>query len=353
MSVDLNTYVSCEPIQQALNGKFVDFDPTDNRFVPQFLRVVNSDANTMGVLQNQIDRGDGHKMDVKVTYTPRMQESETSNTPLDACTTGDENGETSTTYEIDNTAGTWAKATVDLTKLIDNCKTDEYFVSKQVRNLIDVVVRSMGTKTVAEAGALFGNHASTGTDTAVTGATKDSSGTWINDLTGKIEYEIALSEIEGSAVFAFGGSQAFREWQTNVGYNCCTGAYNVDLNAYNETYGPALVFDKRIAKATVLPWGDADSVGVMVPGALQLLTYNQNRGANGIREINTGTDVVGTLLDPISGILFDYEATYNCKKWTFSVGVAHQLVAMPADMFSGGDDLEGVNYFYNFTIDNP
>lgn len=353
MSANLSSYISCPAIQNVLNGdKFVNFDPTTQRAVPNLTRVLASPLNTQGVLQNQIAPGGGRTRTVQVTYSPRLLTSATSDSPIDGCTTTDNYGELDYNYEIDSQVGTWYSESISLDDLEENCKSDGYWVTSRVNAMIDVVVRRINEKNATELATLFGNHATTLSDAAVEGATLASDGQWVTDLVGKINREKRKEQVMGN-MFAFGSGAAFGEWQDIQGFNCCTGAANVDMNGYNAAYGPALVYDGAIEDAGGFN-GDDDIFALMAPGAVQMLQYNKyDRGERGIRVIDTETEKRGVIFDPLSGLQFDYVAKYDCDVWTFVVGTAHQLVAMPPDMFCAGDPLEGVNYLTQWKIVNP
>jgi hypothetical protein len=346
MSVNLGVYTSAVAVQDALsNNKFVQFDPTAKRTISPLIRILTSSINTTGVIQRQIARGGGQKASVDLIYQPRLLESSVSSTPLDACSTGDKNGDLSTSYDIDKNSGSWAKGTIDVkTDLVDAVFPHEYYVQQKIRSLMDAVYRSMATKSFAEISALVGNHASTGNATAITGATKDSNGNLSDDLISKMTYDLSMMEVEGITPFAVGGSQDWQRLQNALGYTCCTSALNFDLNEYNRAVGVAPVFDYRAETQ----WG-AGSVYMIVPGALQLVSFNANGGA---AVADDDTYKSATIMDPETGVMFDYEAKYDCGVWTFSLGLAHEVFGMPPDMFQTGDRLEGVNYVSEFEISN-
>jgi hypothetical protein len=87
----------------------------------------------------------------------------------------------------------------------------------------------------------------------------------------------------------------------------------------------------------------------MIPGALQLLTFNKHRGSK-YREIDAPQLKRGVLAhpNPDINILFDFYAELDCNVWKFYLGVAHHLVAAPADMFFTGDRLSGINGVVEF-----
>jgi len=347
MSYESSAYISCPAIQDTLDALFNNGDLTKRRYIPPFLSVILSDRNREGVTLQQRIEGKGRKREVQATYSPRLCENSVSETRLNACTNGDKVGELSHTYEVDPDAGSFITKDLELRDLIDTCKTDEYYVANTINKMIDVVIRKMGKKTLQEAAVYFGIHADTGSDAAVTVRTQIGNNL-DSDMVDKTSYLLKISEYQNNDAWLIGGSFAFNKYYQAVNFSCCTDALNFDLSSYNGQYGPLPVFDKNVDQF----WGTRH-VGLLLPNVLQMITYHDYVGANGIRVLDDATYKQGTITDPVTGIMFDYSAKFDCGIWTFSLGVAHQLVAVPEDMFYACDELRGTNGFWDFVITNP
>jgi len=346
MSYESSAYVSCPAIQARLNEIFNNADLTQRRYIPPFLSAIISPLNTQGVTLQQRIGGNGRKREVQAVYSPRLCTNSVSASRLDACTAGDKVGELSQTYEVDPDAGSFITKNLELRDLIDTCETDSFYVANTINKMIDAVVRVMGTTTLAEAAVLFGVHADTGSDAAVSVSSQIGNNV-SDDIITKLSYLLKISEYSNNEAWVVGGSFDFNRYYSAVGLSCCTDALNFDLAAYNGQYGPMPLFDKGVDTA----WG-ANHVGLLLPNALQLITYNEYVGERGIRVIDTETYKQGTIVDPATGLMFDYSAKFDCGTWTFSLGLAHQLVAAPSDMFYACDELRGTNGFWDFVIAN-
>lgn len=346
MAYESTAYVSCEAVQRRLNELVRRNDRTTQRYIPPFLSAILSAQNKDGVTLQQVDNGNGRKREIRAVYSPRLCKESVSDTRLTACDAGTKIGEISTTYEVDPDAGTFINGSLELRDLIDTCQNDEFYVANTISKMMDVVVRGMGDKALDEAAVLFGVHATTGNDTAVQVATQN--GVNISDdMVSKISYLLKISEYNDTTGWAIGGSFAFNRYYQSVGMACCTDALNFNPAMYDGRFGPMPIFDKGVDAA----WGE-NHVGLLVPGALQMLTYNDNRGGNDIGVLNQPTEQWGTIVDPVTGIEFDYSAKFDCRVWTFSIGIAHQLVGMPSDMFYQCDQLNGTTGFWDFQIVN-
>lgn len=346
MAYESSAYISCEAVQRRLSELIGRNDRTNVRYIPPFLSAILSAQNKEGVTLQQVDNGNGRKREVRAVYSPRLCKDTTSDSRLNACDAGEKVGEISTTYEVDPDQGTWKNGQLELRDLIDTCETDEFYVAQTINKMIDVVVRKMGDTALDEASALFGVNATTGNSAAVSVATQ-SGANISDDMVSKISYLLKISEYNDTAGWAIGGSFAFNRYYQAVGLACCTDALNFDPSSYNGQYGPMPIFDKGVDAA----WG-TNHVGLLVPGALQMLTFVENRTSRGIRVIDTETEKWGTIVDPVTGIEFDYSAKFDCGVWTFSIGLAHQLVGMPSDMFYQCDTLNGTTGFWDFVIAN-
>jgi hypothetical protein len=347
MSYESSNYISCPAIQDSLNAVFNQGDLTNRPYIPPFLSALISDRNKQGVtIQQRLD-GKGRKKEVEVTYSPRLCEDSVLDTIATACDSGDPVGELSTTYELDPDVGSSIVRSLTLRDLIDTCKDDQYYVANTIMKMMDVVIRVMNKKSLSEAATLFGVHATTGSSAAVDVVTQNGANL-SSDMVDKISYLLKISEFNNNDAWIFGGSFDFNRYYQAVNLACCTDVLNFDLSTYNGQYGPLPVFDKAIETQ----WG-ANELGLLLPNALQLITYNEFVGANGIRVLDDATYKQGTLVHPATGIEFDYSAKFDCGRWEFAIGLAHKVVGMPSDMFYGCDELSGTNGFWNFKIVNP
>ena len=337
--------LACPNLQENIADYFVSGDPTVNREIKALTGFLLSDDNK-SVLNSRIDSGNGHKRTVELTYFPRLEATSTSATP--SCAGGDELTQCSTTYEIDTTVGTSKEMRLQLRDIEKGCADDEFYFSKVLMQEFDAIYRKMNKTNAAQAAALVGNHATTGTSAAVN-ATVTASGNYSNDFVQTILYEMAESEIENTVPVAIGGSQKFWNYRNASEFAQAADGLNIDVSSYLGRYGFPMLYDRDIETSGAFA---ADELLVLVPGALQLLTFNRFApDGNTVAVMNDDLYKQGTITDPRTGIMFDYVAKYNtCDglSWDIWVGLSHKLVGMPSDLFNPSDRLEGVTYAYKF-----
>jgi hypothetical protein len=103
-------------------------------------------------------------------------------------------------------------------------------------------------------------------------------------------------------------------------------------------------FTDRFA-GTIL--GDADEFIGIVPGAIQMLTYNKYKGSY---KKESPSFSKGTIVDPYTGLELDMRWKYDdCEeKYILTFGLWYNLFFLPANAFAVGDGLVGVNYSLNY-----
>ena len=90
---------------------------------------------------------------------------------------------------------------------------------------------------------------------------------------------------------------------------------------------------------------------VVDPGSLFLLQYN--RLAGNISTIGDDSLMLGTIVDPISGIEFNYKVIKSCtEKITVIISSAYKVVGLPDDIYDASDRLYKTNGVLQFQITN-
>jgi len=344
MSAAPTNYIHCPQIQEYLERQFTEFDPTEQREAQTFLEVITSPMNTKDILQNQVSTK-GKIKTVEVKFMPRFLTTEVSDSIDRTCASGTDAGEYSETYTIDPNSGSQIRKQLTLSELIEVCQDDEFYVAKLIRKMMDVLARSMNEKTITQAATLFGINPVNNT-TLLTTKTKTGN-TLLSDMITDVKFTMVQSELANVVPFVFGGSRTYWEYIAAYEMSCCNAVQNIDIPAYANKFGFIPYFDRLAEDA----FGE-NHFATIVPGALQLLTFNQNVGSRGITVIDTETEKVDVLVDPFNGVAYDFRASYDCGTWTFDLAVAHELVGMPETLFSNGDRLQGVTYNFDNVIVN-
>lgn len=358
MSYALSTLTACETVQKMLfeAPEFTQFDFTANREVKNFLNYIVSPANSSGIVQSVVPGG-GRTRTVRVVYSPRYLTSETTNdlTSFNCVSTNDI-GDLSTTYSINTDNGVMFDKRITLSDLEDKCQDDQFYVARTIRQIIDVCTRELARKVAVEAALLNGNW---NTMTQTTGGnlivqTKNAAGQFVNDALTSIDLAFEEMELPMNLRPIIFGAKEWSEYWKNLKHGCCSDAQAINLGTFAQEYSLGYLYSKDVHRALNANVNSGSPVALAVlPGALQLLQFNKYDGERGIRKIDTETEKAGLVTDPMTGITWDYYAKYDCEVWSFVIRTAAQLVGMPNDMFSPGDDNNGVNGVFNLQIVNP
>lgn len=315
------------------------------------LRAVTSPMNEQGILQRQIDTGNGHYRAVEVVYQPRMSDTQTTQASAELnCAAGDTYGETSKLYNIDPTVGVSRRWSFSLDDLAPRCEADENYVARQVAYHLQAIKRYMNTEAVSFISANFGNysvgHGSTVVGNLLTTSTKNNTtGVYLDEYLSDVTYQYQLAEGWDRPIVV--GGELSHKYMTAVRNSCCA-TLNVDLQSMMSSDAQMYFFFEPKADSVF----GAGEFAFFAPGAIQLIRYNAFKGANGIRVINDQAIKKGTIVDPETGLEFDYYAQLDCNQWKFFLGLAFQYVGMPDDMFFATDALSDVNYIFRGLVNN-
>jgi len=351
MSYAFSSFVSCPNIQERLDAGYFNADPTMFPGHINTLRAVTSPMNESGILQNQIDSKNGHYRQVEVVYQPRMTDSTSVSATLN-CAAGAEYGETSRVYNIDPNVGASRRWSIGLDDLAPRCENDETYIARQLAMQMQAIKRFMNQEAVTfiatNNGSFAANPGSTvpsGTQ-LVTKTKNTTTGVFLDDFLSDVVYQYQLAEAWDRPIII--GGELVQKYMTALKSHCCA-TVNVDLQAMmNSDAQSYFFFEPRIGAAQ----GNSNGFAFIAPGGVQMIRYNAFRGANGIRVIDDQSIKKGTISDPETGLEFDYYAQLDCNQWKFFIGLSYKFVTLPSDVFFLNDQLRGVNYIFEGTVNN-
>jgi len=351
MSYAFSSFVSCPNIQERLDAGYFNADPTMFPGHINTLRAVTSPMNESGILQNQIDSKNGHYRQVEVVYQPRMTDATSVSATLN-CAAGAEYGETSRVYNIDPNVGASRRWSIGLDDLAPRCENDETYIARQLAMQMQAIKRFMNQEAVTfiatNNGSFAANPGSTvpsGTQ-LVTKTKNTTTGVFLDDFLSDVVYQYQLAEAWDRPIII--GGELVQKYMTALKSHCCA-TVNVDLQAMmNSDAQSYFFFEPRIGAAQ----GNSNGFAFIAPGGVQMIRYNAFRGANGIRVIDDQSIKKGTISDPETGLEFDYYAQLDCNQWKFFIGLSYKFVTLPSDVFFLNDQLRGVNYIFEGTVNN-
>lgn len=345
MSYAFGSFVSCPDIQGRIEDGYFRADPTMFPGHINALRAVTAPFNEAGVFQRQVDTRDGHYRQVEVVFQPRMVDSDTSSSADLSCTAGPTYGETSKVYNIDPSVGASRKFSFTLDELAPRCERDEDYIARQVAMHMQALKRTMSAEYIDFLAANFGNLGYNRGVQLTTKTKNTTTGVYLDDMLQDVTFEYQLAEGWDRPIIL--GGELSHKYFTAVQSSCCA-TLNIDLAAMQASDAQSYFFFDPLADSVF----GAGEFAFVAPGATQMIRYNKFRGANGVRVIDDQALKQGVIVDPETGIEFDYFAQYDCGAWKFWMGLAYKYIAMPDDLFLAQDKLSGVNYIFNGRVSN-
>ena len=340
MSYNFTSFIDCPDIQSRLNDEqFILQDPTMKPGHIGTIQTLLDPVNTRGYIQERVDSRNGNKRKVELVYMPRIGTADVVTGSRPSCEGGAVYGETSTEYEIGLTDNISAKWNVPLDDLANRCENNDLYVARMVAAQMRALVRKANTDAITAMDTLAGNFAN-GVAGPVQTATKAGNVYLVNPAEEiGYQYDLAEGRDNGSPLVIGGG--LINKWFRATEANCCATT-NVGLDTYVANNPMVHVFDPEVTRIL----GD-EKYFVMAPGAVQMLTWNQYVG-NAAAVSNDDSFKAGTLVDPLTGLTFDYTATRDCNLWKFELFLYRKFITLPEDLFRTGDQLNGVNWLFEF-----
>ena len=305
-----------------------------------FIRFLNDPVNTSAIRQ-QVQPGDGQTRTVELTYTPRINPATVQAGAATTCTGGSIFGETSTQYSINiNTDHISLSANIPLLALSTRSQGKDDYVAEIVMKLMRAIVQRANRDAITAFNVLRGAFANANGVVASASVATRAGNVFLPNPAEEIitRYE----EAEGGRVpFVIGGGLINR-WFRAMAASCCAST-NVLLEEYVDQNNMVHVYDPTVDQIL-----GANNFMVLEPGAMQMLSFNLYEGAD-VATANDDSFKAGVLVDPLTGLRFDYQATRTCDQWTITLKLYRRFVTLPSDLFLTGDPLRGVNYLFPFT----
>lgn len=350
MSHALTSIISCPDIQDQLNQHFLtQMNPLDAREKQGFTDMfVNSALNTNGLLQSKVSPGRGKKRVVELIYTPPILEDEIGTSPAKKCTSTNEAGMLSESYELADDEGVNYDEKFDLLNMANMCQDNSLWFAARLQAIMDGLTKKMGTINAEQLVLLNGNFGTGEADVNTkvkTIATRDSNGKFDLAAWAKIVFAAENAGYPGAPVL-FGWGEIY-QYMKEAKAGCCA-TQGIDIGAYVSQNDLLFIADKKIKTAAT-----NENFIMLAPGAVQLLSWLEFEGENGINVINDEAYKQTVITDPKTGFRFDLQIKNDCGNVIVNIKLAHKLVGLPADMYSAGDAFDGVTFVNEFAIVNP
>lgn len=345
--------IVCPNIQDDINNNFIQGDPTAATEPNGFTQFVTSDINTSGYMQKKVDSGNGKLRKVELLYQNPILESAVTGTATRVCTTANEAGMLSTTYELGYNEGVSHTEKISMSELAVICQDNPLYLAKRFQAIMDVLVKKISTDNATTLATLAGAFGTGDTNQDGTAILLDDKVVSTKKADGSIDIG-AYEEIKYSAInagystipFVFGFGEAYKYF-TRVDAGCCAND-GLDLGTYAINNQIVFMADKKVETA----FGAGKFVS-LAAGAVQWLNWLEYAGPRGINMIDSENYKQTVITDPKTGMSFDLTLTNDCGDWIINIKLANKLVGLPADMYAVGDAFEGVTFVNKYTITNP
>lgn len=358
MSYNLSTLIECPDVQLRLADITAKGNnPGSSEPAPE-LQFLTSQANNTG-LGVTIVPGAGKLRTAVVTYSPRHLESEVATTLTTACTAGVSPGMLSKTYEIDETQGVQHHKTFVVNDLARICQSNPDYFATEVAKLVDVVKRKMQTGVANQMSVLNGWFAQDGGEKNLTGnsiktiKTKYTAsidgGKWNPEGLQEIIYSAQNSGFLGMP-FIFGSGEIARYMSLAASAaNVSDGG--IDFQAFIASNRPTFLRSYKMYNA--LNGGGGTNEYFLAVDLQSLFLLQYNRLKDNISMTGDDSQYLGTIVDPVSGVEFNYKVIKTCEEEiTVYVSTAYKVVGLPDDMFQTTDRLYKTNGVLKFGITN-
>lgn len=363
MSALSQIFTACPDIQAQLDsvwqtGQMIGAD--DRMPLLQFL---TSDVNRQGVTQ-QISPGAGKVRNVQLTYMQRLTEDQVNaNQANPNCGQGEDQGDLSTTYTLDTTENLQTTGfSLDAEQLEGVCRENGALFRQLVERDMDVLRRAVATELAEQTAALAGTWAMDyfTSGNSVGNVNAQDEYVWRTIVSGEHDKQAwtrlwnALTDSGmGTNPFIVGGTTGREYFQLSQS-GCCAND-GLDVGSLFARFGYAYAHDARLQKAlgSGTYANGATKAMAILPGALQLVTYNRSSWKAALPiPAEAANYYHAAVADPMTGLVYDWTMKDDCGAVTSNLTWTGKLIALPNDMFATGDPYEGVTGVAKITITN-
>ena len=352
----------CPDVQQNLDNYFLTCNSANLREPAPFFEAMMSPLNR-GNLSQEIAPGGGKVKTVVLRYDQRKLESDVTQpgTCERSCVATNRTGDLTTSYTIDPCAYYEESERIKSNDFTYACRNNPEIVAGIIQRMIDVLVRRIQTETTSDAASLVGKWNSlitTSTSPAI-GSGSELNMLLLNTLkSGSTDINpFAFEDLNGALMqsnicqlpMIFSG-MTFYKYARIMNAGCCSNQ-GVDLQRLMDQSGMAVFYDRRVEAAAS---GGINGAWAVAPGALQIITYNEND--NGVSEaagVTVGANYQKQIIyDPRTSLPIDLDISDNCGTVSIFVRANAKIVSVPTDLYAPGDQMAGVTGFMGIKIKN-
>lgn len=328
----------CQKIQQKLNNVAGANAPALKRDKVGYVDAVMSGENKAGFEQIQIDTGKkGGKRMVQIDYYTRATEAEVDVTCTNDCDAEVEPVPSEAIVEVTNCVQSKGM-TFNEDEMRKLCEGDEEWVANNIMGRFNALNVTLNKQLLAQQALNFGNFIDGTSTPKQVKLFEDTTNQPRAIAMAQVQHE--LDEVGASGRPMIIGSGNFDLFAKSQKIACCNN-FGQDISQLDGTYA---YYNDRFVNSVI----GANNMVALAPGAVQLITWNRYVG-NYAKSVPNFYEH-GTIVDPYTGLRWDTKFHYDdcADVWTMKLQLYWELFFIPNDAFAAGDDLNGVNYTFNF-----
>lgn len=347
MSYNIGGVCAGPEIQDLLDNHFRVCSPQSQPYDIGTLMFVRSAANMDNAMQEQLTRNTQRRT-VQVIWMQRAQKSEFTTSCTQNCDGGEKEGTNCQDYVIESCLeNAW---TVDPLDWEESERPVGEWFTKQLQSKMNAGSGRLNQSLVTSISTNFGNFAND--EGAVIGVgpvvTQTACPTTLLTETSHALIEDVTYHAENSGYCTrptvLGWGEAYK-WTKRVAAGCCSDPLGLDLGLFSSQNPLQFIPDKTITE--VLGTNHFISLDL---GAVQLFTWNRFQG--NLREVSDQSYFQRVIIDPFTGIPWDFVGKNDCGVWSFQLMVHFLAAYAPDDSFQVGDEHFNVNGVQHFLINN-
>jgi hypothetical protein len=341
-------------MQAGLDGVFgCNYTMTNKLNETSLVQFLRSPTNTNGTLQKMISPGGGKLKQVELTYQPRIPKGAVKTSiNREVCVSDNVEGNTSTTYDIDENVGVEWDFKIKDSDLRRVCQDDANYIQTQIARGMNVLVRRMDDDLAGDIIALsgaFGPNDRNSDGSAIVANTKvvktQQAGLANSfDLITEVDFSADNAAWCGTP-YIFGYGELYKYFK-KLDANCCADQ-GINVAELQSQSGIRFIPNRNIPSAL----GDPLRFIAVDAGQVQLLSYLAYENAALDATDQTYSEM--TIEHPeIPGLKFDLRITKDCGVWSFFISLAYKLVGVPNDLYAPEDIYSGITGVNKYMIAN-
>jgi hypothetical protein len=340
----------CPNIQDRLDAVWAD--KTMPLQPAAHLEFLQSQANTRLVKQ-QVTPGGSKRKTVEVTWFQRGNGNGVEGVSSTICTAEEQYGDQTKEYTISDTDNiTTGGEVVHIEQLDTYCQDNGSYFLERLRWHVEWLERLVAKKSAQQAAALIGKYRSTvnpvdASDNLLV-STQLKNGNPDFSTMQKIK-KAARKSGYGASPVVFADS-LYDYFEIGQFAGCCAES-GINVNDAISRFGIAVLYDDFVSEAM-----GGEEFSLMTEfGAHQLLTYTSAQRLDGVLPdlLARGSNYAKfSLLSP-RGVPIDVTVKDDCGVIHIIPVATTKVIALPSDLFSAGDEFEGVNYLNGIKVIPP